>query len=113
MEIVKFDVEAVAEFTSVTVTDTVEEPAPVGVPKIVPVEVLKLRPFTNDPVREYVNAARPPVAKTGREKELFAVPDNPVVGVAIDNAPTTDNVTEVEVLDDETPLLKVLVTTTM
>ena len=86
MEIVKFDVEAVAEFTSVTVTDTVEEPASVGVPEIVPVEVLKLRPSTNVPVREYVNAARPPAAGTGREKALSAVPNRPVIGVAMVSA---------------------------
>jgi hypothetical protein len=60
-----------------------------------------------------VRGARPPDAGTGREKELFAVPDKPVVGVSIDNAPTTDNDAEVEVLDDETPLLKVLVTIAM
>ena len=47
---VKSDVDAVALFTSVTVTDTVEEPATVGVPEIVPVEVLKLKPLTNVPV---------------------------------------------------------------
>jgi hypothetical protein len=47
---VKFDVDAVAPFASVTVTDTVEEPETVGVPEIVPVEVLKFRPFTNVPV---------------------------------------------------------------
>ena len=47
---VKFDVDFVAPFASVTVTDTVEEPATVGVPEIVPVEVLKLRPFTKVPV---------------------------------------------------------------
>ena len=47
---VKSDVDATALFTSVTVTDTVEEPATVGVPEIVPVEVLKLKPLTNVPV---------------------------------------------------------------
>jgi hypothetical protein len=47
---VKSDVEAVAPFASVTVTDTVEEPATVGVPEIVPVEVAKLKPSTNSPV---------------------------------------------------------------
>ena len=47
---VKSEVDAVALFTSVTVTDTVEEPAIVGVPEIVPVEVLKLKPLTNVPV---------------------------------------------------------------
>ena len=49
-EIVKFDVEAVAPLASVTVTDTVEEPATVGVPEMVPVEALRLKPFTNVPV---------------------------------------------------------------
>ena len=110
---VKFDVDAVAPFASVTETDTVDEPAIVGVPEIVPVEVFKLRPFTNVPVREYVNVDRPPVAGTEREKALFAVPNNPVEGDAIDIAPTTVNVAEVEVLDEKTPLLKVLVTTTL
>jgi hypothetical protein len=47
---VKSDVDAVAPFASVTVTDTVEEPATVGVPEIVPVEVAKLKPSTNSPV---------------------------------------------------------------
>ena len=46
-EIVKFDVEAVAPLASVTVTDTVEVPATVGVPEIVPVEALILSPFTD------------------------------------------------------------------
>ena len=49
-EIVKLEVEAVAEFTSVTVIDTVEEPVTLGVPEIVPVEVSKLRPSINVPV---------------------------------------------------------------
>ena len=49
-EIVKSDVDAVAPLASVTVTDTVEEPATVGVPEIVPVEELKFKPFTNVPV---------------------------------------------------------------
>ena len=51
---VKFDVVAVAPFASVTLTDTVEEPATVGVPEIVPVEVLKLKPFTKVPINAYV-----------------------------------------------------------
>ena len=51
---VKFDVDVVAPFASVTLTDTVEEPATVGVPEIVPVEVLRLKPFTNVPVNAYV-----------------------------------------------------------
>jgi hypothetical protein len=78
--------------------------------------VLKLRPLTNVPVKEYVSAARPPVAGTEREKELSAVPDNPVMGVAIDNAPATDKVAVVEVVDAdevEIPLLIEFVTTTV
>jgi hypothetical protein len=111
MEIVKFDVEAVAEFTSVTVTDTVEEPASVGVPEIVPVEVLKLKPSTNVPVREYVNAARPPAAGTGREKALSAVPVNPVVGVVSVSALATVTVATDDSVVMEMPD-KVLVTST-
>jgi hypothetical protein len=49
-EIMKLDVGAVAPFASVTVIDTMEEPETVGVPEIVPVEVLKLSPFTSVPV---------------------------------------------------------------
>jgi hypothetical protein len=49
-EIVKSDVVAIAPFASVTLIDTVEEPATVGVPEIVPVEELKFKPFTNVPV---------------------------------------------------------------
>jgi hypothetical protein len=82
-EIVKFDVVAIALFTSVTVTDNVEEPATVGVPEIVPVAVEKFKPSTSSPVSEYVRVARPPAPGTVREKELFAVPTRPVVGVAI------------------------------
>jgi hypothetical protein len=48
--IVKFEVTAVALFASVTVTDTVEEPATVGVPEMVPVAVAKFKPLTNIPV---------------------------------------------------------------
>ena len=47
---VKFEVVAIAPFASVTVTDTVEEPAIVGVPEMVPVEVAKLKPLTSVPV---------------------------------------------------------------
>jgi hypothetical protein len=47
---VKFDVVAVALFASVTLTDTVEEPATNGVPEMVPVEVAKLKPLTSVPV---------------------------------------------------------------
>jgi hypothetical protein len=47
---VKFDVDAVAPFASVTETDTVDEPIAEGVPEISPVEVLILSPATNAPV---------------------------------------------------------------
>jgi hypothetical protein len=47
---VKFDVDAVAPFASVTVTETTADPATVGVPEMVPVEVAKLKPLTNVPV---------------------------------------------------------------
>jgi hypothetical protein len=80
---VKFDVEAVAPFASVTVTDTVEVPVTVGVPEIVPVDAERLKPSTNSPVNAYVKEARPPAPGTAREKALFAVPERPVVGVAI------------------------------
>jgi hypothetical protein len=50
MATVKFDVVAVAPFASVTVIDTVDEPIAVGVPEIVPVEVLKLKPLAKVPV---------------------------------------------------------------
>jgi hypothetical protein len=66
-EMVKFDVDAVAPFASVTVTDTAEEPAIVGVPEIVPVEVAKLKPFTNVPVSAYVRDVRPPEPDTANE----------------------------------------------
>ena len=49
--IVKFDVDAVAPFASVTVTETTADPAANGVPEMVPVEVAKLRPLTNVPVK--------------------------------------------------------------
>jgi hypothetical protein len=116
IETTKFVVEAVAPFASVTVTDNVDMPLTVGVPEMVPDEVLKLRPFTNVPVSEYANVVRPPVAGTEREKELSAVPDNPVMGVAIDNAPATDRVAVDEVVDAEEvdiPLLMEFVTTTV
>jgi hypothetical protein len=47
---VKFDVDAIAPFASVTETDTVDEPIAEGVPEISPVEVLILSPATNAPV---------------------------------------------------------------
>ena len=50
IEMVKFDVEAMTPFASVTATDTVDEPVAEGVPEIVPVDVLMLSPATNVPV---------------------------------------------------------------
>ena len=114
--IVKSDVDVIAPFASVTLTDTVEEPATVGVPEIVPVEVLKLKPFTKVPVNAYVKDARPPEPGTAREKPLFAVPERPVVGVAIVRAVATVRVAAddvVEAVESETPLLIVFVTTTV
>ena len=70
---VKFDVVAVAPFASVTVTDTVEAPATVGVPEIVPVEASMLRPFNNVPFSAYVRGARPPAPGTARENALSPV----------------------------------------
>ena len=49
-EIVKLEVDAVTPFASVTATDIVDEPVAVGVPEIIPVEVLMLSPATNVPV---------------------------------------------------------------
>jgi hypothetical protein len=110
---VKFDVDFVAPFASVTVTDTVEEPATVGVPEIVPVEVLKLKPFTKVPVNAYVKEARPPEPGTASENALFAVPNKPVEGVAIVRAPATVNVTAEEVVDESIFPVPVLVTVTL
>jgi len=114
-ETVKFDVDAVAPFASVTMTDTVEEPATVGVPEIVPVAVAKLKPFTKVPVNAYVNEARPPAPGTTREKELFAVPNKPVVGAAIVNAFATVNVASADVIGveeiDEPLLIEFVMTT--
>ena len=109
----KLDVDAVAPFASVTVTDTVDDPATVGVPEIVPVAVPKLRPLTNVPFRTYEKVARPPVVGIESENELSTVPDNPVIGVVADNSPAIVNVAVVEVLDVATPLLIVFVTTTV
>ena len=47
---VKSDVDAVAPFASVTVTETTADPATVGVPEMVPVAVAKLKPLTSVPV---------------------------------------------------------------
>jgi hypothetical protein len=79
----------------------------------VPVEELKFKPFTNVPVNEYVNEARPPEPGTPSENALFAVPNKPVVGVAIDNSPETVRVAANEVVKEDTPELKVFVTTTV
>ena len=49
-EIVKFEVDAVTPFASVTATDTVDEPIAEGVPEMMPVDVLMLSPATNVPV---------------------------------------------------------------
>ena len=113
---VKFDVDAVAPFASVTMTDTDEEPATVGVPEIVPVEAEKLKPSTKVPINAYVNAARPPAPGTVNENALFAVPKRPDDGVAIVRAVATVRVAAddvVEASDTETPLLIELVTTTV
>ena len=111
MEIVKLEVVAVAPFASVTVTDTVDVPAIAGVPEIVPVELFKLKPLNRDPFNECVRFVRPPDATTARENPLSTVPDKPDEGVVMDSAPATVNVAVVEVLEVETPLLMVLVTT--
>ena len=112
-EIVKFEVVAVAPFASVTDTDTVDEPVAVGVPEMVPVELLRLKPLTKVPVNEYAREARPPEPATANEKALCAVPDKPVVGVAILNALATVSVAADEVTEVATPLLSVFVTTTV
>jgi hypothetical protein len=112
-EIVKFDVAAVAPFASVTETDTVDDPVAEGVPEMEPVEVLKLKPLTKVPVNEYVREARPPEPPTANENALWAVPDKPVVGVAMLNAPATVKVAALEVVEVATPLLNVFVTTTV
>jgi hypothetical protein len=111
---VKFDVVAVAPFASVTVTDTVRVAVLVGVPEIVPVEALMFKEFHDPPLLHvYVSGARPPAPETVSEKARFAVVNNPVVGVAIVKAPETVRVAADEVVDDETPELKVFVTTTV
>jgi len=112
--IVKFDVEAVAPFASVTVTNTVRVAAVVGVPEIVPVEASMFKLFQDPPLlHAYVSEARPPAPGTVSEKALLAVANSPVVGVAIDNAPETVRVAADEVVEEETPELKVFVTTTV
>jgi hypothetical protein len=109
---VKFDVEAVALFASVTVTDTVEEPAAVGVPEMVPVEALIFKPLTNVPVSAYVREERPPAPGTASEKALFAVPDKPVIGVAIVRVVATVNDAAEDVVETGAFPLKLLVTLT-
>lgn len=110
---VKFDVVVVALFASVTLTDTVEDPATVGVPEIVPVEVAKLKPLTSVPVNAYVSDVRPPDPAITSEKALFAVPDKPVVGVAIESSPATVKATAEEVVEVATFPLALLVTLTL
>jgi hypothetical protein len=110
---VKSEVVAVALFASVTLTDTGEEPATNGVPEIVPVAVAKLRPLTNVPVKAYVSAVRPPDPATTNENALFAVPDKPVVGVAIESSPATVNATAEEVVEVGAFPLALLVTLTL
>ena len=64
---VKLDVDAVMPFASVTVIDTADEPVAVGVPEMVPLAVLKLKPFTNDPVNANERVGRPPDDTTESE----------------------------------------------
>ena len=99
----KLEVEAVAPFASVTVTDTFEVPVSVGVPEMMPVDALRLSPLTSVPVSTYVKAVRPPVAATDSEYELPAVPVNPMEGVEILNDEATVNVAALEVVDIATP----------
>ena len=103
MESVKLEVDAVAPFASVTVTDTVDDPVAVGVPEIVPVEVLRLNPLTRVPVNAYARDVRPPEPATAKENALWAVPVRPVVGVAIESALAMVSATAVEVTDLEIP----------
>lgn len=113
---VKFDVDAVAPFASVTVTDTVKAPPAVGVPEIVPVEALRLKPLANVPVSAYVRGARPPAPGTAREKALNPVLLRPVTGVAMVRALATARVAAVEVVeatDVDKPLLMEFDTTTV
>jgi len=105
-------VDAVAPFASVTVTEIAELPIAVGVPEMVPVEVLNSRPLTNVPVSAYVKLLRPPAAGTARENALCADPPSPVTGVAIDSAPATVSVAALEEVEMEMPA-RVLVTSTV
>jgi hypothetical protein len=77
---VKLDVVEVAPSASVTVTDTVDDPVAVGVPEMVPVVELILKPATSAPFNEYANGLRPPVADTASENALAPELVNPVVG---------------------------------
>ena len=107
----KLAVDAVMPFASVTVMDTADEPVTFGVPEMVPVAVLKLKPFTNDPVNANERGARPPDDTTGSENELSAVPVDPVVGVVSVSALATVTVATVDAVVMEMPD-KVLVTST-
>lgn len=107
----KLEVEAVDPPASVTVTETVEEPATVGAPEIVPVVVSKLRPLTKDPVNAYVRGADPPEPGTNKENALFAVPESPVEGVVIVNGEATVNTASPEKRETDIPF-KILRTST-
>ena len=108
----KLDVDVVTPFASVTVIDTADEPVTFGVPEMVPLAVLKLKPFTNEPDSANERGERPPDEIAESEYELSAVPDNPVIGVVINNALATVNVAALDVVPAEIPL-RVLVTTTV
>jgi hypothetical protein len=108
---VKLDVDAVTPFASVTVIDTADEPVTFGVPEMVPVAVLKLKPFTNDPDSANERGERPPDEIGESEYELSAVPANPTIGVVIVGALATVTVAAVEAAVMEMPY-RVLVTST-
>ena len=76
----KFAVVEFAPSASVTVTDTVDVPVAVGVPEMVPVVELRLKPATRVPFNEYANGLRPPVAGTASENAFDPELVNPVVG---------------------------------
>jgi len=106
----------VAPFASVTVTDTAREPLAVGVPEIVPVDALMLKPLTNVPVSAYVRGARPPAPGTVREKALNPVLFRPKTGVSIVRAVATVKVAAedvVEATDVDKPLFMEFDTTTV
>ena len=112
MVIVKVFVDAVAPFASVTVTESAELPIAVGVPEMVPVEVLNRSPLTNVPVSAYVKLLRPPDPGTASENALCAVPASPVTGVAIDSALAIVSVAALDVVEIEIPA-RVLMTSTV